>query len=281
MKVLITGSSGLLGRAAVSAFRLYIGAEVIGLSQHELDITDAQRVNALFQQLRPDLTIHCAAYTRVDDCETNEAEACRVNGDGSGNVARSAHETGSRLIHISTDYVFGGDESTPIPVDHPTGAPEELSAYGRSKLLGEQQVRQQHPRATIVRTAWLFGEAGPCFPRSILERARGGAPLRVVNDQIGSPTYAPDLARALCELVRSDAGGTFHITNAGQCNWYEFAVEILRQAGIDAAIEPVTTDAFPRPARRPAYSVLDNQSFIETTGYVPRDWQATLADYLA
>ncbi|MFQ5500842.1 MAG: dTDP-4-dehydrorhamnose reductase [Phycisphaerae bacterium] len=280
MKVLTTGSSGLLGKAVVSAFRLYLDAEVIGLSRHELDITDAQHVSDLFQQLRPDLAIHCAAYTRVDDCEENEAEACRVNGDGAGNVARSARETGSRLIHISTDYVFGGDKSTPIPVDHPTGEPEALSAYGRSKLLGEQQVRQQHPLATIVRTAWLFGD-GHCFPRTILKYARAGTPLRVVHDQIGSPTYAPDLARALCELVRSDAGGTFHITNSGQCNWYELAVEILRQAGIDTAIEPVATDAFPRPARRPAYSVLDNHSFIETTGHVPRDWQATLADYLA
>lgn len=281
MKVLVTGSAGLLGKAAVSTFRERAGAEVIGLTRADLDITDAQRVSTVIGGHRPDLVVHCAAYTRVDDCEANEAEAMRVNGDGAGNVARSAFETDSRLIHISTDYVFEGGESRPISEDHPTGDPGVLSAYGRSKLSGEQQVRRHHPGASIVRTAWLFGEGGPCFPRSILERARTGGSLRVVHDQVGSPTYAADLARGLCELARFGGGGLFHVTNGGQCSWYEFAVEILRQAGIDAVIEPVSSEACPRPARRPAYSVLDNRRFIELTGHTLRDWRAALADYLA
>ena len=165
-KVLITGAGGLLGTPTVKVFEARQETQVLALGRQALDITDAAEVEARVCELRPDLVVNCAAYTKVDDCESHEAEANRVNGDGAGNVARWAAACGARLIHISTDYVFDGRGTSPYPEDHPTGDPSQLSAYGRSKLLGEQQVRRHHSRAVILRTAWLYGQNGPCFPIS-------------------------------------------------------------------------------------------------------------------
>ena len=280
-KVLITGATGLLGNPTVSTFRLQRHMDTLGLGHHELDITDADHVKARFETFRPDLVVNCAAYTKVDDCEANETHARRVNGEGAGNVARAAADCGARLIHLSTDYVFDGEATKPYQEEYPPSDPHKLSAYGRSKLLGEQLVRQHYPAAIIVRSSWLFGPDGPCFPRTILERARNGDSLRVVNDQTGSPTYAPDLAQALCELAQHDASGIFHITNAGQCSWYDFACELLKRARLDVPIEPVSTDAFPRPAKRPMFSVLGNRKYQEATGMVLCRWNETLTKYLS
>lgn len=279
MRVLVTGATGLLGSEVVSAFRRDPGADVVGLGHHELDVTDEALVRSRFETLAPDLVIHCAAYTKVDDCEANEDHARCVNGDGAGHVATAAHACAARLFHISTDYVFDGEAQRPYAEDHPPAAPERLSAYGRSKLLGEELVRRGHPEAVLVRTAWLFGN-GPCFPRTILERAHRGEPLRVVSDQVGSPTYASDLAEALVELAHDEAGGIYHITNAGDCSWHAFAVEILRAAGIDSAIAPIRACELDRPARRPAYSVLDNRRYCELAGGPLRPWQEAVADFL-
>ncbi len=279
MRVLVTGATGLLGAEVVSAFRREPGADVVGLGHHELDVTDEGLVRSRFETLAPDLVIHCAAYTKVDDCEANEAHALKVNGDGAGHVAAAARASGAALFHISTDYVFDGKAQVPYSEDHPPAAPERLSAYGRSKLLGEELVRREHPEAVVVRTAWLFGN-GPCFPQTILERARRGEQLRVVTDQVGSPTYAHDLARALVELAHDEVSGVYHITNTGQCSWHEFAVEILRAACIDAAVEPIRACELDRPARRPAYSVLDNRRYRELAGRPLRAWEAAVEDYL-
>lgn len=280
-KVVITGAGGLLATPTLSVFQAAEDMDAMGLSRSELDITDAAKLRECFSSLRPDVVINCAAYTRVDDCETNEAYAYRVNGDGAGNVARAAADCGAGLIHISTDYVFDGHATTPYAEDHPTGDPARLSAYGRSKLSGEKQVRQYHLDATIVRTAWLYGHEGPCFPKAILGRARTGEALRVVNDQIGAPTFASDLAEALLNLARCQGHGIFHVTNAGRCSWHEFACEIIRRSNLDVPIEPVATSAFPRPAKRPMFSVLDNRRYIELTGRAVRSWPAALADYLS
>lgn len=279
-RVLITGATGLLGSAVVDAFRLNADAEILGRGRHELDITSPVYVNAAFESAAPDLVINCAAFTRVDDCELRHDHADRVNGDGAGNVARAARTVGADLIHISTDYIFNGSHTSPIREDAEPAAPAALSAYGRSKLLGECRVRECHPDAVILRTAWLFGRAGPCFPAAILKRAREGLPLRVVNDQRGAPTYVKDLAFAIFELAQHQACGTYHFTNAGDCTWHEYAGEILKHSGIIANIEPVSSEEFDRPAKRPAYSVLDMTRFIADTGHSPRPWQAALAEFL-
>lgn len=278
-KVLITGATGLLGAPIVSTLRLQGYQNVLGLGRHEMDITKAEQVQSRFDSFRPDVIINCAAYTKVDDCETNEDHARRVNGEGAGKIAQAAFQCGARLIHISTDYVFDGEAAKPYLEDHPPGDPQKLSAYGRSKLLGEQLVQRHHPNAIIVRSSWLFGPDGPCFPRTILDLARGGRALRVVDDQIGAPTYTLDLAHALCELTQEDVGGIFHMTNAGQCSWYDFALELLKAAKLVVPIEPVSTAAFPRPAQRPPFSVLDNKRYDETIGAPRRSWQEAVAAY--
>lgn len=279
-KVLITGATGLLGSAVVEAFRLQSDARIIGVGHHEMDITDVDHLMARVEGFAPDLVVNCAAYTRVDDCEANADLAMAVNGDGAGNMAQAARAVGADLIHLSTDYVFAGEIDSPIREDAEPAAPSALSAYGRSKLLGEQLVRRYHEDAVIVRTAWLFGREGSSFPKSILERAASGMPIRVVTDQTGSPTYAKDLAEALFELAQHKARGTYHFTNAGSCTWHEFAGEILRKSGIIVNIEAITTGELGRPARRPKYSVLDNSRFVSDTGIQPRTWQFALEEYL-
>ncbi len=286
IKILLTGARGLLGKPAVTAFRNYPHAEVIGLGRHELDITNAEHVRASVDTFQPKIVVNCAGYAKVDDCETNAEHACHVNGTGAGHVAQAAAEVGAYLVHVSTDYVFDGSATSPMNEDHPVADPSALSAYGRSKLEGEQRVREYHPGAAIIRTAWLYGHDGPCFPKSILGQARGGGgdrggdtPLRVVNDQQGSPTFAPDLAQAICELARLEAPGIYHITNKGQCTWYEFAQHIVKAAGLSARVDPITTQAAARKAKRPAYSVLDNTRYHKTTGDQLRSWQEALGAF--
>ncbi|MBN2562691.1 MAG: dTDP-4-dehydrorhamnose reductase [Phycisphaerae bacterium] len=280
-RVLVAGAKGLLGTPTVAVFRRHSEVTVDAADLPEMDITDSDQVGARFDAFRPDLVINCAAYTAVDACEDNEETARRVNGIGAGIVAQAAADHGARMIHISTDYVFEGDATVPYTEDHPTGRPEHLSAYGRSKLLGEQLVLAAHPDALIVRTAWLYGPAGRCFPDAVVEGARGAGELRVVDDQTGSPTYASDLAEALYKLACLDSRGIVHITNSGRCTWYAFACEILRLAGIEVPVTPVKTIDFPRPARRPAFSVLDNRRYVAAVGEPLRPWQDAIAEYVA
>lgn len=279
-KVLITGANGLLGSAVVEAFRLRSDARIIGVGHHEMDITDVDHLMARVEGFEPDLVINCAAYTKVDDCEINEKLAMAVNGEGAGNMAQAARAVGADLIHISTDYIFDGTATSPILEYAEPAPPEMLSAYGRSKLLGERLVRQYHGDAVIVRTAWLYGREGPSFPKAILQRAKSGLPLRVVTDQTGAPTFANDLALGLLELVQHKAGGTYHFTNAGSCTWHAYACELLKQSGIVMGVEEITSQQLGRPAKRPAYSVLDMTRFIADTGMTPRTWQEALAEYL-
>lgn len=280
-RILVIGARGLLGTPTCRLVRGHARVALDAADLPELDITRPEQVRERVQRFRPVLVINCAAYTAVDACEVNEEAATRVNAVGAGHVARAAAEANAGLIHISTDYVFFGTAASPYREDHPTGPPERLSAYGRSKLLGEREVRDAHPGAVIVRTAWLYGPDGPGFPQAILHKARQEGALRVVNDQRGSPTYAPDLAAALLSLGgRSDAAGVFHVTNSGECTWYEFAVELVRLAGLDVPITPVTTAEFPRPARRPSFSVLDNRRYAEFTGCPLRPWREAAAEFM-
>jgi dTDP-4-dehydrorhamnose reductase len=297
-RVWVVGGTGLLGRAVVRALTAR-GAVVRADGRKTCDVADAARVRAVMDDVRPRLVVNCAGFTRVDACETHGQDAVAVNTIGAGHVAEAAQLAGARLIHISTDYVFdaaGGDVKQSSPrrpyrEDDPPGPSQRLCVYGRSKLDGEAAVRRGHPAALIVRTAWLFGHGGPCFPRAILDQARAGGPLRVVNDQTGSPTYVEDLAEAIAQLVDLEADrtlasepgvgrGLIHVTNAGHCTWHAFACELLRLAGIDAAVEPISTAQAGRPARRPTWSVLDGTRFERLTGRRLRPWQAAAAAYV-
>jgi len=254
MRVLITGAHGLLGSTLVE--RLAPQHHVTGLDLPELDITDACSVDRAFARVAPDVVVHCAAYTDVDRAESEEELALQVNGEGAGLVAGACAECGAHLIHISTDYVFSGEAGRAPFL--PTDRPAPINAYGRSKLAGEVAVREHWSSATIARTCGLYGHRGRSFVAAILSRALSGAPLTVVDDQtVGAPTYAGDLAGALAELVVLRPGGTVHLVNTGICTWYEFARQALRAAGLpDHPIEPVATEQFARPAKRPAFSAL-------------------------
>jgi dTDP-4-dehydrorhamnose reductase len=257
-KLLITGAAGQLGQALIQAGARQDWA-VAATDLPELDITDPQAVWGELTRQRPEVVINAAAATRVDDLESNPDEALRVNGLGPRNLAVACRRLGITLIHLSTDYVFDGAKPGPYVEWDATGP---LSVYGRSKLLGEEWVRQQCPDHFIVRTAWLYGVPGPNFVTAILARGRSlgpGGELRVVQDQRGTPTSALALAPQLLALAGTEAFGTYHATCQGETTWYEFAGLILRTAGLSAGVTPCTTAEFVRAAPRPANSVLENR----------------------
>jgi dTDP-4-dehydrorhamnose reductase len=253
MRILITGAGGMLGldvrRAAESA-----GHEERGLTRAQLDITDAAATAEAIADARPDAVVNCAAWTDVDGAESQAEEAMSVNGAGAGNVAAAAAAAGAWLVHVSTDYVFNGSKPEPYLESDPV---DPMSAYGRSKLAGERAVAAAAPSAhTIVRTAWLFGAGGRCFPTTILRAAAQRPELTVVSDQVGCPTFTGHLAPALVELATRRVPGILHVAGGGQCSWYEFAAAVVAAAGVDCAVRPISTGEYPLPARRPANSVL-------------------------
>ena len=278
MRILITGSAGMLGQDVAAA--ALSDHEVVALPRSELDITDARAVDGAMRSARPELVINCAAWTNVDGAEEHVEAAHGVNGAGAGNVARAAAAVGAWTIHVSSDYVFDGTKSEPYVESDPV-APR--SVYGASKLEGERAVAAAAPgRHTIVRSSWLFGTGGPCFPATIMRLAAERDQLPVVADQIGCPTFTAHLARGLLELacVAGDPPlGILHVAGGGQCSWYEFADQIVADAGIDCEVSPVTTAEFPRPAPRPAYSVLRS----ERGGAAPvlPHWRQGLAEFIA
>lgn len=283
MKVLITGAGGQLGRELVAAAPP--GRELFTPSRRELDVCAADSVSRVVSALRPDVIINAAAYTAVDDAEAEPEAARRVNGDGAGHVARAAMGCNARLIHVSTDYVFGGAGTTPHgPADPVT--PE--GAYARSKAEGEKQVLALTRGAgVVVRTAWLYSVHGRNFVRTMLDLLRTRDRITVVNDQVGSPTWARTLAAALWRMVELPAlAGIHHWTDAGRCTWHEFAVAIRDEAaalGLFAPtceVVPVTTAGFPRPARRPAFSVLDTRATQQALGLTARPWRECLREML-
>ena len=227
---------------------------------------------------RPDWIINCAGYTQVDRAEAEPEAAQRVNAEGPANLARAAHQTGARLLQISTDYVFDGTATRPYREDDPVGP---LNVYGRTKLAGEQAVQEILPRAhLIVRTQWLFGEGSPNFVATILRLARERSELKVVNDQHGRPTYAPDLAGALWKLIACDARGTVHCANEGEATWFDVATAAVGAAGLRVRVEPCATTDMPRPAPRPAFSVLDCARYTTLVRSPMQPWAAGLAEYV-
>src|ERR1700686_1540224 len=273
MRVTLFGASGLLGQDLV---RQLGSEEVIAPSSKAADLTDHARVRDLVHEFRPDWVILSAAYTDVDGCETNRELAFAVNCEGAVNVARAAREVGSRLLFVSTDYVFDGSKRSPYEI---ADARNPASVYGESKARAEERLIEILPNVCIARTSWLFGHGGKCFPATILKLASTRPEISVVNDQRGSPTFTRDLAGVLVQLCRGSARGIVHVTNAGDCTWYEFATEIVRQSGMAAVVKAVTTAEFPRPARRPAYSVLSADSLHAYNLHMP-EWQDALRRYL-
>jgi dTDP-4-dehydrorhamnose reductase len=278
MKILITGAAGQLGLALLAAAARR-GWEAVATDRAELDITDARQVREQLQRHRPEAVINAAAATRVDDLETDRDLAFKVNALGPRNLAVACRQLDLKLIHLSSDYVFDGSKEGPY-VEWDSVAP--LSVYGWSKLLGEQLVREQCPNHFIVRTAWLYGLPGPNFVLAILTRARKlgpGGELRVVHDQRGTPTSALALAPQLLALAPTTAFGTYHATCQGEATWCDFARLILNTAGLKVGLAPCTTREFPRPAPRPANSVLDNRMLqLEGLDLMP-DWQRAYAEF--
>lgn len=274
MRVTIFGATGLLGKALM---REWSEDEVTGLGSADGDIRDAEQVLHLVQRSRPDWIVLAAAYADVDGCETNRALAFDVNCRGAVNVARAATRQGARLLFLSTDYVFDGTKTTPYTSDDPRSP---RSVYGQSKAEAEAQLAQVLPQCCMVRTSWLFGTGGKCFPDTILRLAAARPQLEVVGDQRGSPTYTLDLARALIQLCREEASGVVHVTNRGECSWYDFAREIIARAGLDTVVRETTSDKFVRPAERPKYSVLSPES-LQKYGIAMPGWQDALGRYMA
>jgi dTDP-4-dehydrorhamnose reductase len=273
MRITIFGATGLLGKALMQEWQ---EDEVTGFGSANGDIRSDEQALKLVERSRPDWIILAAAYTDVDGCESNRDLAFDVNCRGAVNVAHAARQQGARLLFLSTDYVFDGKKTTPYATDDPR-APR--SVYGQSKAEAELQLGEILPECCIVRTSWLFGTGGKCFPDTILKLATSRPQLDVVVDQRGSPTYAVDLARAIIQLCRKGASGIVHATNRGECSWYEFAREIVARAGLDTVVRETTSDKFPRPAERPKYSVLSPAS-LQKYGIAMPDWQDALQRYL-
>jgi dTDP-4-dehydrorhamnose reductase len=278
MRFAITGAAGMLGQDLVAVAKA-AGHEVLAFPRADLDITDGAAVTRALARSRPDVVVNSAAWTNVDGAEGDEAGALAVNGTGAGNVARAAAACGAWTIHVSSDYVFDGRKDSPYVESDPVGP---LSAYGRSKLAGERAVAEEaRERHTTVRSSWLFGPAGPCFPATILRLARERDELKVVDDQIGCPTFTGHLAEALVKLAGSGERptGVVHVAGGGSCSWFEFAREIVAGAGVTCEVKPCSTEEFPRPATRPANSVLRS----ERGGEAPLlpEWREGLERYMA
>lgn len=273
MRVTLFGASGLLGQDLVQELKT---EQLTALSSQDADLRDRARVREVIRDSRPDWILLSAAYTDVDGCESNRDLAFAVNCDGAVNVAEAAREAGSRLMFLSTDYVFDGSKRSPYQT---SDARKPTSVYGESKACAEERLLEIVPEACIARTSWLFGHGGKCFPATILKLASTRPEISVVNDQRGSPTFTRDLASALVQLCRVSARGIVHVTNTGDCTWYEFATEIVRESGLPTTVKPVTTAEFPRPARRPAYSVLSPDSLHAYNVHMP-EWRDALRRYL-
>ncbi len=292
MKILITGSSGMLGTDLCDVLEKdhkIIGVDIneshascaTPLVFYKVGITDADEIRRIVGEEHPDIVIHAAAWTDVDGCEGDPGKADAVNVKGTESVAKAAAGRDIPLILISTDFVFDGRKNEPYTEGDP---PCPISVYARTKYEAEEAVKTLLPAYAIVRTSWLFGKQGRNFVDALISKAAAGEKLRVVGDQVGSPTYTKDFSTALAKLL--EAGVTsgreiFHVSNSGRCSWYEFAEQIIGYKGSEGiAIEAITSDELDRPAKRPRFSVLDNGKFNRKTGYVMRPWQEALKEYL-
>ncbi len=278
MKILVTGCNGQLGRAINEVYK---GEDVTLVNtdfgtELTLDITDEEAVNKTVSEEKPDIIINCAAYTAVDKCESEEDSAYKINALGPKNLAIAAKAAGAKLVHISTDYVFKGDATSPYVE---SDSPNPISAYGRTKLAGENFVKENCDKYFIIRTAWLYGD-GKNFVKTMLALSEEHEEVSVVSDQIGSPTSALELARAIKYIVNTDKFGVYHGTCEGVCSWADFTVEIFKLAGKSTKVNYILTKDYPTAATRPAYSVLENENFNKNTDFRFADWKDAIAEYM-
>lgn len=275
MKILITGSNGMLGHDLTEILK--DNHELILTTSKTLDITDKNHVIEFICENKPDIVINAAAYTNVDGCEENQETAYSINGDGVRNLAMGCSKIDCPLVHISTDYVFNGKNTKPWVEDDEMGP---ISIYGKSKLKGEEAILEILDKFFIIRTAWLYGIYGGNFPKTMLELAKNHSEITVVYDEVGTPTYTLDLAKAISKLIETDYYGIYHITNSGSCSWCEFARYIFEIADKDVKVIPVTASEFARPAPRPHYSVLENRKWIDN-GFEPlRSYKDAIKEYI-
>jgi dTDP-4-dehydrorhamnose reductase len=280
MRMLVTGAGGMLGREIVKTLEMQ-GHEVWGTditsTEERLDITRPDQIRYAMISFRPNWVVNCAAYTNVDGAEDHEEEALLLNAKGPEMLARACRKNSVRLLHISTDYVFDGTKDAPYREED---TPSPINVYGVSKLAGENAIRHLMTDYLIIRTQWLMGIHGRNFVSTILAAAQVKETLQVVNDQWGSPTFAPDLARAMAILMEIEARGVFHVCNRGKATWYDLACKAIECVGLGTRIVPVDTSAYPRPARRPLYSILSTMKFTQKTGKVMPLWQTALEDHV-
>lgn len=280
--ILITGGGGMLAQALRPVVaRAFEGAAALAPARKDLDIGHAAHLETFFREHRPSIVFNCAAYTKVDLAEKERDAAGGCNGRAVGRLASLCRAHDAMLVHFSTDYVFDGSLRRPLRPDDPVGP---RSAYGASKLLGEQLIQQEAPQKwLIIRTAWLYGVGGPNFVQTMVNVARAGKPLKVVNDQVGTPTHTADLAEAAVAIARSGAKGIWHVTNSGQTTWYHFAEAIFEEFGLKPSLSPTTSDewkaARPESAVRPRYSVLDIEPVEKLLGRPMRHWRDALAAF--
>ena len=274
------GAKGMLGRDLLGVLLSSLpNDEVIGWDIEEIDIQKEEDTVFKIEKLRPNIMVHIAAYTDVDGCELNEEKAFAVNAEGTKHVALTAYRCRAKMVYLSTDYVFDGNKREPYLE---SDSPHPLNVYGRSKWKGEQYVQELVKDPLIVRTQWLFGRYGKNFVTSILRQAGEKRILSIVNDQIGSPTYTVDLAKAISALIQFDASGIFHVANSDLCTWCTFGQAILKLSGMDKVrVIPISSKELGRPAIRPSYSVLNCQKLKKKTGLTLRSWSEALKEYLS
>ena len=276
MKILITGANGQLGRELANQYKDIKGIDLILAKREDLDITNLHNVYSFINENKPDVIINCAAHTAVDKCETEIELAYKINTIGPKNLASAANEIGAEIVQVSTDYVFDGNTDKAL-TEFDCVNPQTV--YGKTKLEGEILVKNHNPKHYIIRTAWLYGD-GNNFVKTMIKLSQTNKTMKVVNDQKGTPTSTVDLARVIIKLVGDKNYGLFHCTCKGECTWYEFTKEIFRIKGIDTEVSPCSTDEFPRPAKRPEYSVLRNYMLELTTGDITRNWKEAIGEYL-
>ncbi len=277
MKVLVTGVGGQLGHDVVRELEQR-GHEVTGVGREEMDITDAEKVRKIIRDCVPDAVIHCSAYTAVDRAE-DEADQCRkVNVEGTKNIAEICAELDCKMIYISTDFVFSGEGERPWETDDAAGP---ISVYGRTKYEGEDEVKSRLDKFFIVRISWVFGKNGNNFVKTMLRIGKENGAVKVVDDQIGSPTYTRDMAVLLADMVQTEKYGVYHASNEGFCSWYDFAKEIFRLAGMDdVSVTPITSDQFPAKAKRPFNSRMSKEKLVKEGFNKLPSWQDALKRYL-
>ncbi len=288
MKIVITGAKGQLGNELSTILKNgyseigpinkeYNDCEIMAVDAEKMDVTISEKVFSFLCKEKPDIVINCAAMTNVDGCETNFETAMKVNAIGPFNLAKSCNKIGAKLVHISTDYVFSGDATLPYcewDVCSPT------SIYGKSKFLGEQYVKEQCSKYFIVRTSWLYGYVGKNFVRTMLNLGKEKKQIKVVNDQIGNPTNANDLAHHILKIALTNNYGIYHCTGSGEASWFDFASLIMKYAELDCEVLPCSTDEFPSPTKRPVFSSLNNLMLSCTVGDEMRPWQDALSTYI-